>query len=373
MSARSGKSYVGTAALIVALAALTVAIFAVFYHRELAPLRAGTAEEASRFTSLTGLNNQAIKNALDPRYTDADGDLVADPPTDPAQQIDPPVLTFSYVIVDDDDPFKSAFKELMAALSKATGKPVKYVSYTDVTTKLRDMRDGRLAIAGLNTGSVPIAVCTAGFLPLVQAADADGVTTSHMEIIVPADSPLSRLSDLRGHELTLTQPNSNSGYKAPLVTLRENRMVPPDDYLIRYSQGHVQSILGVKDKRFEAAAVAGDVLARMEKSGQIAPTDYKVIFTSDQTFPGAAIGCEYNLKPELVAEIRDTMLHFDWKGTGLQKLFAAEGKVKFVPADYKKGWEDVRRIDESIGFTYALPAAVVKPTTAPATRTATAH
>ncbi len=356
MLARQGNS-TGTAALVIALAALTMAVFAVVRHRQVGAVEADTAAINQSFTHLTGLTNGAAKNSLDPRYVDADGDLVADAPGDPAKQLDPATLTFCYVTVDDDPTFKAAFGGLMDAISKATGKPVEYVSYNDRLDKLRDLRDGKLSICGLATGAVPLGVCTAGFVPLVEAADAAGADGSQMKIIVPADSALAKLSDLHGHELTLTEPNSNSGYKAPLVLLRENGMLPPTDYLIRYSQGHVQSIQGIKAKQYEAAAVAGDVLKREESQGRISPGDYKVIYTSDQSFPGAAIGCAYNLKPELVAKIKAAMLGYDWKGTGLEKLFAAEGKVKFIPADYRKNWDYVRGIDERIGFSYVLPDA----------------
>ncbi len=373
MHARSGRAYLGMVALVVALTALTLAVFGVFYHRQVVTLQHGTEEEASRFTKLTGLTNEPIRNALDPRYVDADGDLIADAPTDPSKQLDPATLTFSYLTTTEDEPgFQAAFKEFLAAVGRATGKDVRYVNYSSAVDQMRAMRDGKLSMAGLNTGSVPMGVCTAGFVPLFLAADEKGAVDYHMVVITPPDSPLNGLADLRGHELTVTDPNSNSGYKAPLVLLRERGMMPPNDYSIRYSHGHVQSIEGIKEKRFEAAAVAGDVLSRSLNSGQIAASEYKVIFTSDQTFPGAAVGCANNLKPELVAKIKDTALHFDWSGTGLEALFKREGKVKFVPADYKKNWEYVRRIDESIGYAYSLPSGSPEPTSQPTTM-ATAH
>jgi phosphonate transport system substrate-binding protein len=338
--------FLGPAALVVALVALTLATFAVMYQRQVGRVKAETAAVDKSLTDLTGLGNQPLRNALDPRYTDADGDLVADPPTDPAKLIDPPKLTFCYVPSDEAAAFKAAFGDLMAAISKATGKPVEYVAYGSAAEELRAIRSGKLDIAGLNTGSVPMAVCTAGFVPLCQAADAQGAAEYQMKIIVPSDSTLSSLNDLRGHDLTLTEPSSNSGYRTPLVVLREHGMVPPQDYQVRFSNGLVESIEGVKEKRMEAAAVAGDVLLREQNAGHISAGDYKVIYTSDQTFPDAAIGCPHNLKPAL---------GFDWKGTGLEKLFAPEGKVKFIAADYKKSWESVRRIDESIGYAYKLP------------------
>jgi phosphonate transport system substrate-binding protein len=39
--------------------------------------------------------------ALDPRFKDADGDLVADTPPDPKDQVDPAVLIFAYTPVED--------------------------------------------------------------------------------------------------------------------------------------------------------------------------------------------------------------------------------------------------------------------------------
>lgn len=362
MTSRAGKA-LGTAALIIALIALGVAVYGVVYNRTVSPLNAGAVEQERLFTRMTGLDNPAARNALDPRYTDADGDLVADAPADAAKQIDPPTLKFSYVAVEDDAEFRTAFKELMAAIGQATGKPVEYVSYGTFDEELRALRDGQLHIAGLNTGSVPIGVCAAGFVPVSQLGEAAGPAGYHLQIITPGDSKLTQLTDLRGQELTLTEPSSNSGYKAPLVLLRENNLRPPTDYLIRYSQGHTQSIAGIKSKQFAAAAIAGDVLQREQNEGRIAAGDYKVLYTSDQRFPGAALGHAHTLKPELAAKIKQVLTDFDWKGTGLEKLFSAEKKSKFVPVDYKKDWEYVRRIDESIGFTYALREPAVQPTT----------
>ena len=340
MHSRTGKAAT-SAPLFIAIIALAVAVFGVFYRQQVSLVRDSTTEQEDLYRRMTGLDNPAAKNSLDRRYTDADGDLIADAPSDPSKQIDPPTLRFTYVAVEDDAEFRTAFKELIAALSRATGKPVEFVSYSNVEDKLRDLRDGKLQISGLNTGSVPIGVCTAGFVPVCELGDANGQASYHMQIITTPKSPISKLTDIRGHELALTEPNSNSGYKAPLVRLRENGLRPPTDYLIRYSQGHVQSIAGIRSKTFEAAAVADDVLKREVAEGHIATSNYKVIFTSDATFPSAAIGYTSILKPELAEKIKSVLLNFDWKGTGLEKAFAAEGRVKFVPADYKKQWDFV--------------------------------
>lgn len=366
MRTRSGKATTSILALVVALIALGVAAYAI-YQKDVAPNYAGVDEQNEMYRRMTGVDSQKSNNSLDARYADKDGDLVADAPADAAKQIDPATLTFSYLAVEDDSEFREAFKGLTDAISKATGKPVEYVGFDSVDAQLHALRDGKLHVAGLITGAVPIGVCTAGFVPVCQLGDAGGSAGYQMQIICPANSDLSKLTDLKGRTLTLTEPNSNSGYKAPLVVLKENGLKPPTDYQITYSQGQTQSIEGVKAGRYQAAAVAGDVLKRETNLGVITPGDYKTIYTSNETFPGAAIGYACTLKPELAAKIKAALMAYDFKGTGLEKEFAAEGKVKFVPANYQKDWQYVRRIDESVGFQYVLKdAPAASPTTKPA-------
>ena len=51
--------------------------------------------------ALAALLAPLAAQAMDPRFRDANGDLVADPPTNPADFVDPPVLVFSYTPVED--------------------------------------------------------------------------------------------------------------------------------------------------------------------------------------------------------------------------------------------------------------------------------
>jgi phosphonate transport system substrate-binding protein len=348
---RRGRNF---AAIVLAVVLLGMIAGAALYFRFVEmPLRDRIVDENNMLVQLSGLQNP-VNNRLDPKYVDANGDLVADAPTDPAQQIDPPTLVFSYVAEEDLSEYKKAFADLMTHISKATGKPVQYFNATSTDEQLRALRDGKLQITGLNTGNVPVGVCDAGFVPVAALGDANGSTKYEMEILVAADSPIKTVSDLRGHELTLTDPGSNSGYKAPLVLIRSDfGMLPGRDFGVRYSGGHQQSVRGLANGTFEAIAVANDVLKREESAGTIKPQQFRSIYKSE-SFPTAAIGYAYNLKPELAAEIRAAILDFDWTGTSLEKTFASSNQTRFVPVDYKDDWALIRRIDDSIGFAYQI-------------------
>jgi phosphonate transport system substrate-binding protein len=278
-------------------------------------------------------------------FEDADGDMIADAPKDPSKLIDPSTLVFSYIAQEDADKYQQEWKPFCDYLSKVTGKPVEYLVLHSTEEQLKALADGKLQVTGLNTGSVPIAVNECGFVPVCRVPTNDPAGT-HIEIIVPASSDLHKPEDLKNHELTLTQPNSNSGYKAPMVLLkREHSIEPEKDYVIRMSQEHDKSIEGIAKGEYQAAAVASDMLARAEASGAISKDKYRSIYKSE-SFPSAALGYIYNLKPELAAKVKEALLTYDMKGSPLESDFVMADQTKFVPVTYKTDWALIRSIDE---------------------------
>ncbi|MCI0332539.1 MAG: phosphate/phosphite/phosphonate ABC transporter substrate-binding protein [Planctomycetes bacterium] len=296
---------------------------------------------ARMFTSDAALSDTSVS------LPDKDGDMVADPPTDASKIIDPEVLVFSYVASEEESAPEEAWTELLKALSEKTGHEVKFVKFEAVDEQLDALQKGELHVAGLNTGIVPPAVQRNGFVPICTLGHEDGTFGYTMQFLVPADSPIKKLGDVKGHKVTFTRLDSNSGCKAPLVLLKdEHNLLPERDYDWGFSQGHVDSIKHIAANEFEVAPVASDVLARMVEKGEVEKAAYRSIYESER-FPPATIGVAYNLKPELRDTIKTTLLEFNWDGTGLEKEFGPE-VVKFVPVNYKNDWANIRRIDQVI-------------------------
>ncbi|HEX8525107.1 MAG TPA: phosphate/phosphite/phosphonate ABC transporter substrate-binding protein [Tepidisphaeraceae bacterium] len=368
--------------ILIVLAVIAAAAFAAGYY--LTQVRQPLAENEKLnyelVTKAVGLADaQPLK--LDPRFTDANSDAVADPINDAKSALNPEKLVFSYV-AEESEQYREAFADLVKHISQVTGKPAEYAVYNSPEEELLALRDGKLHVAGLNTGVVPIAVNLCGFVPVWSLATQEGVNTYHMEIIVPADSDMQNLKDIKGHDLVLTEPGSNSGFKAPLVILsKDNGLKPVVDFRIRYSGGHEQSIEGIARKEYQVAAVASDRLARAIANGAIKKEQYRTIFTSGE-FPTAAFGYLHSLAPELAGNIRKAMNTFEWKGTSLGKEFEASNQSKFSAIDYQRDWAIVRHIDDEIRGTQNLQQLVVgalqgrtenattQPSTVPATQAA---
>ena len=129
---------------------------------------------------------------LDQRYCDANGDLVADPPGDPRMLLDPDRLIFAYTPVEDPAQFRGVWAGFLAHLEKAVSRDVLFFPVQSNAAQIEAMRAGRLHIAGFNTGSVPLAVNCAGFVPTTMMARADGSFGYEMEILTHRESESSR-------------------------------------------------------------------------------------------------------------------------------------------------------------------------------------
>ncbi len=293
-------------------------------------------------------------SAMDPRFTDANGDLVADAPTNPAEWIDPPVLVFAYTPVEDPAVYAKVWDEFINHLSTTTGKKVQFFPVQSNAAQLEAMRAGRLHVAGFNTGSNPLAVNCVGFVPFTMMASQDDLYGYEMEIITYPGSGIAKIEDIKGKKLAFTSETSNSGFKAPSALLKDQfKLQAGKDYETVFSGKHDNSILGVANKDYPAAAIANSVKARMIARDVVKTEALEVIYKS-QTFPTTGYGYVYNLKPALAAKVKDAFFTFNWEGTNLQKEFSKgqPPQEKFMPINYKDYWQVVRDIDKAMGVSY---------------------
>jgi phosphonate transport system substrate-binding protein len=292
--------------------------------------------------------------AMDPRYTDANGDMVADTPTDASQLIDPNPLIFAYTPVEDPSVYAKVWEGFLQHMEQVTGRKVQFFPVQSNAAQIEAMRAGRLHVAGFNTGSNPLAVNCAGFVPFTMMAAKDGAYGYEMEIITFPGSGIEKVEDLKGKKLAFTSETSNSGFKAPSALLRDKfGLEAGRDFEAVFSGKHDNSIIGVANKDYPAASIANSVMKRMMARDVVKPDQLKTIYRS-QTFPTTGYGYAYNLKPELQEKIRNAFFSFDWEGTALQKEFqAAEPpQEKFIPISFKEHWAVVRDIDKAMNVSY---------------------
>lgn len=289
------------------------------------------------------------RGALDAAYCDADGDLVADPPSDPSKLVNPDTLIFAYTPVEDPAIYEDIWEPFIEHLEEVTGKDVQFFAVQSNSAEVEAMRSGRLHIGGFSTGPTPFAVNLAGAVPFALMGSDDGRFGYTLQVYTRKDSGINEMADLKGKRVAHTSPTSNSGNLAPRALFPNLGVTPEQDYEVIYSGSHDQSMLGVVAGDYDAAPVASEVVERMAERDLYDPEEVKIIWESDP-FPTTSYTYAHNLDPALVEKIKEAFFSFNFEGTALGEEF--QGVSKFIPISYQKDWAVIREIQAANGVKY---------------------
>jgi phosphonate transport system substrate-binding protein len=296
------------------------------------------------------LVEECLRGDLDVRYCDRDGDMVADPAREPPIRLDPERIIFAYTPVEDPAQYRDVWAGFLDHMERTVGRDVLFFPVQSNAAQIEAMRAGRLHVAGFNTGSVPLAVNCAGFIPRVMMAEADGSYGYEMELLTHRESGIESVEDIRGRTVAFTSPTSNSGFKAPSVLLEsEFGLVAGRDFETAFSGRHDNSVLGVLQRDYDAAAVANVVIAQVLARGVGSYDDLRMLYRSE-TFPTTAFGVSSRLDADLAEEVVRAFFTFEWEGSALAAEFVEE---QFVPVTYAEHWEVIRQIDIASGTSWS--------------------
>ncbi|HRK23446.1 MAG TPA: phosphate/phosphite/phosphonate ABC transporter substrate-binding protein [Beijerinckiaceae bacterium] len=305
---------------------------------------------AAVFAAAPALAQDSCPNRgqLDNAYCDANNDLVADTPTDPARLKDPSTLIFAYSPVENPAVYQTVYQPFMDHLGSCTGKKIVYYPVQNNAAQIEAMRSGRLHISGFATGVVGFAVNLAGAVPFAVIGSEKGVSGYKLFALVKSDSPYKSLPELKGRKVAHTSPSSNSGNLAPRVFFPDLGLKPDDDYKVLMSGGHDKSVMGVASGDYDMAPVASDVYERMVARGAVKPDTLRLIWQSE-TFPTSSWSIPHDLKPELARKISQCFMDYKWH-EGLKKEYS--GEDRFLPMTYKETWKPIRDVAEKSGTPY---------------------
>ena len=164
--------------------------------------------------------------------------LIGDDPRNRPSSLPNGIAAFNYA------PFSALFPRAEAIVHQG-----------GVGTTGQAMRSGRLHVAGFSTGPTAFAVNLAGAIPFAVKGTAKEFQGYNLIVIVKANSPYQKLSDLKGKKVAHTAPSSNSGHLAPLALFPKEGLAPDKDYKIIFSGKHDQSVMGVNSGDYDAGAV----------------------------------------------------------------------------------------------------------------------
>jgi phosphonate transport system substrate-binding protein len=288
------------------------------------------------------------RGELDAMYCDTNKDLVADVPSDSKKWKNPSTIVFTYTPVEDPAVYENIFKPFTTHLAKCLDKKVVFYQVQSNAAEIEAMRSGRLHVAGFSTGPTAFAVNLAGAIPFAVKGYEKEFQGYNLILIVKANSPYQKPSDLKGKKVAHTSPSSNSGNLAPRALFPKEGLTPEQDYKVLYSGKHDQSILGVNSGDYDAAPVASDVFIRMAHRGQIKESDFRIIYRS-QKFPTSSFAYAHDLEPKLADKLLSCFYDYRFPP---EMVKAFEGADRFFPINYKTTWEVVRVVAKGSGESF---------------------
>ena len=292
------------------------------------------------------------RGELDTPYCDEDGDLLADLPKDVKRRKDPDTLFFTNSPLEDPAVFKKLMEPFVEHLAKCTAKKVRFYDVYSSAAAIEAMRSGRMHLGTMSSGDTAFAVNVAGALPIGIRGDASGPQGYQLWVIVKAGSPYQKLSDLKGKRVAHTTPSSNSGNLAPRSLFPAEGLIPDQDYKVLFSGKHENSVSGVAAGDFDAAPIAHDILVRMAERGLVKMADFRIIWKS-RNFPPGGLSMAHDLAPALQQKIRDCTYAFRYTP---EMVKGFQGADRWLPIDYRKDWEIVRKVAQDSGQAFTASA-----------------
>jgi phosphonate transport system substrate-binding protein len=222
------------------------------------------------------------------------------------------------------------FKPLGDYLKAKTGMEVQFTPVSDYAAVVDGLASKKIDLAWLGGFTFVQAKLRSDgqVVPIVQRAE-DQVFTSRF--IVPIDSPIKSIADLKGHTFVFGAPSSTSGSLMPRYFLQQQGLVPERDFkTVAYSGAHDATVAFVASGRAEAGVLNASVMDKLVEAKNPNAAKVRVLATTPPFF-------DYNwtvrpgLDAALVRKLTDAFLALDPKDPAQAEIMALQRASKFVP------------------------------------------
>ncbi len=209
-----------------------------------------------------------------------------------------------------------------------------------------DLCAGRIDFAAVGTVSYLQAhnLCNAHIL--VRGLNVQNKDVYRAAIIVPANSLLQDITELRGHTFAFGAINSTQGHLIPRLMLQQVGLTPDDLLSYTFTDSHAATANAVTSGRYDAGALQ-DTLAQ-----DLAARGLVRILAFSAPYPASGIVAGPDVPPKTAAMVQQALLALDPAGDDAEILYHWErtemprGFVLARDEDY----EELRQIARAIGL-----------------------
>ena len=222
---------------------------------------------------------------------------------------------------------------LIEYLEKKNGFKVELIVSNDYRSVIDKMRLKEIDIAMFGPYSYILAHKQAGAQAFASTENTKTGKKYYSVFIAHPATGIENIQQLRGRRLAFTDRESTSGYLVPKAMLLKNGINPDKDLeSVEFFEHHDASILAVKKRLVDAAAVSSTILQNMREKGLVGDKDYRIIHTSE-AIPGSGTVWAYRegLSAVFFTKVKDALFSANHE-EGALGIFATEVGT-FFPVD----------------------------------------
>jgi phosphonate transport system substrate-binding protein len=258
------------------------------------------------------------------------------------------VLRISAIPDESPTELQRKFKPLGDYLAKETGMKVEFTPVTDYAAVVEALATKKIDMAWLGGFTyVQTKIRTNGTAnPIIQRAEDEKFTSV---FIVPADSPLKTLSELKGKTIAFGSPSSTSGHLMPRYFLMQAGVNPDKDFKnIAFSGAHDATVAFVASGKADVGALNASVWAKLNETNNPNALKAKVLSTTPPYF-------DYNwtvrgdLDPVTVKKITNAFLKLDANNPSYKELMDLQRASKYVTTK-SSNYDDIEKAARSAGL-----------------------
>lgn len=222
------------------------------------------------------------------------------------------------------------FKPMGEYLSKETGMKVEFTPVTDYAAVVEALATNKIDLAWLGGLTfVQAKIRTNGkALPIIQRVEDEKFTSV---FIVPMNSAIKTLADVKGKTIAFGSPSSTSGHLMPRVYLIQAGINPDTDFKnVAFDGAHDATVAFVGSGRADVGALNSSVWEKLVEAKNPNALRSKVLLTTPPYF-------NYNwtvrgdLDPALTKKISDAFLKLDITNPEHKVLLDLQRASKYIP------------------------------------------
>ncbi len=261
----------------------------------------------------------------------------------------PPALLFAVHPYDNPSRLMARFQPLCDYLSEKLGRPVKLLLAHSYGDEIRQIARGQVDLAYM--GPTPYLRAHDNYLKnaqhnieIIAGEIQNGKANYHSVLVVPQNSPVQTVSDLRNHTIAFGSPRSFSSYFVPRAMLLNNGVQLSDLKDYEFLGRHERVALAVVHGDFDAGGLRRNIADRYLNRS------LRIIATSPP-LPPHVIVARPGLNATITRRVRQALLHPGADAAAALKAFSMEGRTTFLPVSddaFDLARDIVRRIETAV-------------------------